>query len=125
MVAYLIYKIKPFAMLRIGNESSTFADVMRKAKIIERINKMSEAIIIAIISPLISGGAAIIVGVLSSNKTKALIEYKLDELTKKVEKHNNVIERTYKLEELTALQEEKIKVANHRIEDLERRCEHE
>lgn len=86
---------------------------------------MSEAIIIAIISPLISGGAAIIVGVLSSNKTKALIEYKLDELTKKVEKHNNVIERTYKLEELTALQEEKIKVANHRIEDLERRCEHE
>ena len=33
--------------------------------------------------------------------------------------HNNLIERTYKLEERTELQEEKIKVANHRIEDLE------
>lgn len=84
-----------------------------------------DSIIIAIVSPLISGAAAIIVGAMSSAKTKALIEYKLDELTKKVEKHNNVIERTYKLEELTALQEEKIKVANHRIEDLERRTEHE
>lgn len=84
-----------------------------------------DSIIIAIVSPLISGAAAIIVGAMSSAKTKALIEYKLDELTKKVEKHNSIIERTYKLEELTALQEEKIKVANHRIEDLERRTEHE
>lgn len=54
------------------------------------------------------------------NKTMALIDYKLEELTKRVDKHNNVIERTYKLEELTALQEEKIRVANHRIEDLEK-----
>lgn len=80
-----------------------------------------ESIIIAAISPLISAGAAIIVGVLNSKKTEALIEYKLDELTKRVDRHNNVIERTYKLEEQTAIQEEKIKVANHRIDDLERR----
>ena len=86
---------------------------------------MSETIIVAMISPLISAAAAIIVGAMSNAKTKALIEYKLDELTKKVEKHNSIIERTYKLEEQTALQEEKIKVANHRIEDLERRVEHD
>lgn len=86
---------------------------------------MSETIIVAMISPLISAAAAIIVGAMTNAKTKALIEYKLDELTKKVEKHNSIIERTYKLEEQTALQEEKIKVANHRIEDLERRVEHE
>lgn len=86
---------------------------------------MSETVIVAMISPLISAAAAIIVGAMSNAKTKALIEYKLDELTKKVEKHNSIIERTYKLEEQTALQEEKIKVANHRIEDLERRVEHE
>lgn len=55
------------------------------------------------------------------NKTIALIDYKLEELTKRVDKHNNVIERTYKLEKLTSLQEEKIKVANHRIDDLEKR----
>ena len=53
------------------------------------------------------------------DETINMIDYKLSELTKRVDKHNNVIERTYKLEELTAIQEEKIKVANHRIDDLE------
>ena len=33
--------------------------------------------------------------------------------------HNNLVERMYHLEERTELQEEKIKVANHRIQDLE------
>ncbi len=80
---------------------------------------------------LITGAVAIIVGLISgffqmkqvkqqNDKTVALIDYKLDELTKRVDKHNSVVERTYKLEELTALQEEKIKVANHRIDDLEK-----
>ena len=50
-------------------------------------------------------------------------DYKLTELTKRVDKHNNTIERTYRLEEQMALQEEKMKVANHRIEDLERKVE--
>ena len=54
------------------------------------------------------------------SKTIALVEYRLDELTKRVDKHSNVIERTYKLEEVAALQEEKIRVANNRIEDLEK-----
>lgn len=54
-----------------------------------------------------------------NDKTRALMEYKLDELTERVNKHNNLIERTYRLEEDVALHEEKIKVANHRIEDLE------
>lgn len=77
-----------------------------------------------IISGVISAIAAIVVCVINqttqARKTEALISYKLDELTKRVDKHNNVIERTYKLEELTAVQEEQIKVANHRIEDLEK-----
>ena len=76
-----------------------------------------------IISGIISAGAAIIVCVITqttqARKTEALLSYKLDELTKRVDKHNNVVERTYKLEEQTAVQEEQIKVANHRIEDLE------
>ena len=49
----------------------------------------------------------------------------VDEHFKRVEKkqdfHNKVIERTYILERRTDVQEEQIKVANHRIEDLERR----
>lgn len=76
-----------------------------------------------IISGIISAGAAIIVCVITqttqARKTEALLSYKLDELTKRVDKHNNVIERTYKLEEQAAVQEEQIKVANHRIDDLE------
>ena len=54
------------------------------------------------------------------DKQTALLEQRLGQLSERVEKHNSVIERTYKLEELTALQEEKIKVANHRIDDLEK-----
>lgn len=76
-----------------------------------------------IISAAISGGAALVVCLITqamqARKTEALLSYKLDELTKRVDKHNNIIERTYKLEELTAVQEEQIKVANHRIDDLE------
>lgn len=52
-----------------------------------------------------------------------LTEYRLRQLEEKQNKHNAVIERTYKLEETVALQEEKIKVANHRIDDLERNVE--
>lgn len=55
-------------------------------------------------------------GVLASAN---LTRYRLEQLEKKVDKHNNLIERTYQLEEAEALLEEKIKVANHRIDDLE------
>lgn len=45
-----------------------------------------------------------------------LIKYRIEQLEKKVEKHNSVVERTFLLEE-------KMKVANHRIEDLEGKVE--
>lgn len=54
-----------------------------------------------------------------SNATRKMIEYKLDELTKRVDKHNNVVERTYALEQKVAVIDEKMKVANHRIKDAE------
>jgi len=76
-----------------------------------------------IISACISAGVTLIICLIQQNKTRALMEYKLDELTKRVDKHNNTVERTYHLEEQVALQEEKMKVANHRIEDLERKVE--
>lgn len=53
------------------------------------------------------------------NTTIALIEYKLDQLTKKVDSHNNVISRMYELERKLGIDEERINVANHRIDDLE------
>ena len=76
-----------------------------------------------IIVALITGGLALL-GTLAGSyfanrKSAALIAYRLEELEKKVQAHNNLVERTYKLEERTELQEEKIKVANHRIDALE------
>lgn len=52
---------------------------------------------------------------LSSNLTN----YRIGQLEKKVEKHNNLITRTFKLEQEFAVMDEKVKVANHRIDDLE------
>ncbi len=58
---------------------------------------------------------------LANKKTTALVIYRLQELEKKVDKHNQVIERTYALEERAGLLEERVKVANHRIDDLEKK----
>ena len=57
---------------------------------------------------------------MANRKSSALIAYRLEQLEKKVQAHNNLVERTYKLEERAEVFEEKIKVANHRIDDLER-----
>lgn len=58
----------------------------------------------------------------ANRKSSALIAYRLEQLETKVNRHNSVIERTYRLEEQEQLLEERIKVANHRIEDLERKA---
>ena len=57
----------------------------------------------------------------ANRKSTALVVYRLQKLEEKVDKHNQVIERTYALEEKTGLLEERIKVANHRIDDLEKK----
>ena len=74
-----------------------------------------EAIIVALIG-LAGSAAGSLGGVLVSSR---LTQYRLEELEKKVQAHNSLIERTYRLEERAQLQEEKIRVANHRISDLE------
>ena len=61
-----------------------------------------------IISSLISAAVTLIVCLITQNKTKALIAYRLEELEKKQDKHNSVIERTYKLEQDVAVIKEQI-----------------
>lgn len=86
--------------------------------------------IIRMIEAIITGAVAIVVCMINNayqqkaarkqhSNTIELIEYKLDELSKRVNKHNNLVERTYKLEQHEAVIQEQIKVANHRIDDLE------
>ncbi len=78
---------------------------------------MSEAVAVAVIG-LCGSGLGSLVGALVSNR---VWQYRIEQLEKKVEKHNGIIERTYKLEEEHMLFDEKFKVMNHRISDLERR----
>ena len=77
----------------------------------------------AIITAAITGAVTLIVCLINNSYQRkqiiSLLEYKIEELTKKVEKHNNVIERTFLLEQKEAVQEEQIKVINHRLQDLE------
>lgn len=84
------------------------------------------------VEAIISAGATLVVCLINGHfqqkaadkkheETITMIDYKLSELTKRVDKHNNVVERTYRLEEQAAVTEEKIRVANHRIEDLEKK----
>lgn len=76
---------------------------------------MTDTVIVAIISLLGTLGGSLL-GVIASSK---LTTYRIEQLEKKVEKHNSVIERVYKLEQSDAVEEEEIKVINHRIADLE------
>ena len=76
---------------------------------------MSEAVIVAVLA-LIGTLGGTFGGILTANK---LTNYRIEQLEKKVEKHNRVVERVYILEKNEAVMEEELKVANHRIDDLE------
>jgi hypothetical protein len=71
-----------------------------------------ETIIVALLSLI-----GTLIGSFSGMK---LMTYRIEQLEQRVNKHNNLIERTYKLEESEHITEEKIKVINHRLDDLER-----
>lgn len=77
----------------------------------------------AIICGLIAGIVSITVALIQNGSTRRLIEYQITELKKEVEKHNDVIKRTYELEKKADVLSEKVAVANHRIEDLEKKVQ--
>ena len=100
---------------------------------------MSEAVIVA----LISGGVTLI-GIVASHFSTVqkidanskvadekiqgeinVLKADIRTLSNRVEAHNKVVERTYQLERRADVLEEKTKVANHRIEDLEKGATHE
>ena len=78
---------------------------------------MSDVTIVALIS---FAGTLIgtIGGIIAANK---LTTYRIEQLEKKVDKHNNLIERTYQIEKASAVMQNDIKAANHRIDDLEKK----
>ena len=76
---------------------------------------MMEAIVVAIIT----GGFALAGTVISNIVTHSKTLYRIEQLEKKQDKHNSIIERTYALEKSIELLDERQKVANHRIQDIE------
>ena len=75
------------------------------------------SIIVAVVT-----AAGSFLGVYYANrKSQALVVYRLEQLEKSVSAHNRVVERVYRLEEQQAVTDEKIRVANHRIDDLEQK----
>lgn len=76
---------------------------------------MTETVIVALLS-LAGTLIGSLMGILTANK---LTNYRIQELEKKVEKHNSVIERVYRLEELETFMEKEIAESCRRIENLE------
>lgn len=70
-------------------------------------------IIAAIITAVVTGGITFLGVILANNKARAVTEVKIEELTREVRKHNGFAEKIPVIDE-------KIKVINHRIEDLEK-----
>lgn len=81
--------------------------------------------LIPVICALASGGcaalSAIIVAVIGHRKTVALLEYRLKKLEEKVDRHNNLIERTYELEKFSEVHRRELKAFSRRITDLEKK----
>ena len=65
-----------------------------------------------IIASVITGGITLLGVLIANSKSQAVMETKVDELTREVREHNNFARRM-------PVVEEQIKVINHRIEDLE------
>ena len=65
-----------------------------------------------VIATVITGAITLIGVLIANSKTQAVMETKVDELTREVREHNNFAKRMPVIEE-------QIKVINHRIEDLE------
>ena len=82
---------------------------------------MDPSVVSAAITGVLALAGIIITNVMSNRKiehtletSQAVTDYKIEELTREVREHNNFAKRV-------PVMEEQIKVANHRIEDLERK----
>lgn len=77
---------------------------------------MSDVVVVGLLS-LVGTILGTVGGIIAANK---LTTYRIEQLEKKVDKHNNLIERTYEIEQDIAVMQNDIRVANHRIDDLEK-----
>ena len=76
---------------------------------------LSEAVVVALIG---LGGSCVgsLFGIICSSK---LNNYRWEQLEKKVDRHNNLVDRMYTVEQNQAVLSTKISVVNHRLDELE------
>lgn len=76
---------------------------------------MSGELIVALILGVLELVGVIITVIIGNSKT----QYRIEQLEKKQDAHNSLIVRMFNVEKRLDVDEEKIRVANHRIKDLE------
>ena len=84
---------------------------------------MPNEFLTAIVVAAITATGTIICQLLINRSNRDILLYRIGELEKKQDKYNNLQERTHNLETQVKINANDIKVANHRIEDLEKAVE--
>ena len=80
---------------------------------------MDSAWAVIIVGALTLIGTIITVSV-GNTSTRKMLSYRMEQVEKKMDKHNCLIERMYKVEERCSISENDIKAANNRLSDLEK-----
>lgn len=80
---------------------------------------MNSDILVSLITSLATLLGVVLTVYAGGKRTRDILLYRIEQLEKAQQKHNSLIERMYRVEERLELHDEKIKVANHRLDDLE------
>lgn len=81
---------------------------------------MNTDILVSLITSLATLLGVVMTVYAGGKRTRDILLYRIEQLEKAQQKHNSLIERMYRVEERLELHDEKIKVANHRLDDIER-----
>lgn len=68
----------------------------------------------SIIATTVTGGLTLLGVIASNSRSRAVMETKIDELTRRVEMHNRMVERTFRLEQDMAVAKRDIKALSER-----------
>ena len=77
-------------------------------------------IIVSLITSLATLLGVVLTVYAGGKRTRDILLYRIEQLEKAQQKHNSLIERMYRVEERLELHDEKIKVVNHRLDDVEK-----
>ena len=81
---------------------------------------MNTDIIVSLITSLATLLGVVLTVYAGGKRTRDILLYRIEQLEKAQQKHNSLIERMYRVEERLELHDEKIKVVNHRLDDVEK-----